>query len=332
MSAGVAQILALTAEATSSGEGSTAAETAPPVPPEAEVAAAEREGSDEAIRTQAMQECVDTLTEKSKAGNEMVSNLVQSLGSALVYPDAGNFDTNRKLWDNYAAEWEPDASWVQKMAQGSKTERLEVVGDEWSTRDDVMRVINDFILPNVSEECNVGEIGCGGGRVSVEVFRKAGQLTCFDISKNMLKRTRDAVGEGVCAGGGKVKFVLLSQPRLPENASGSLDFVILYDVLVHVDLHITNKYIREIARVLKPGGKAFLSTANFLSPAGGWDRFSAQDKYSVGGFYFMCPDMVRLMLDKAGLRIVREGEHDPSNSYYNRQVQTDYLVLVQKPL
>ncbi|CAN0227757.1 unnamed protein product, partial [Ectocarpus sp. 8 AP-2014] len=42
----------------------------------------------------------------------MVSNLVQSLGSALVYPDAGNFDTNRKLWDNYAAEWEPDARFV----------------------------------------------------------------------------------------------------------------------------------------------------------------------------------------------------------------------------
>lgn len=42
-------------------------------------------------------------------GNEMVANLVRSLGSALVYPDAGNFDTNRKLWDNYAAEWEPNA-------------------------------------------------------------------------------------------------------------------------------------------------------------------------------------------------------------------------------
>lgn len=64
----------------------------------------------------------------------------------------------------------------------------------------------------------------------------------------------------------QVKYVLLSQPRLPENLSDSFDFVILYDVLVHVDLHITNKYIREIARVLKPGGKAFLSTANFLSP------------------------------------------------------------------
>ena len=60
--------------------------------------------------------------------------------------------------------------------------------------------------------------------------------------------------------------MLLREPRLPEKSSNSLDFVILYDVLVHVDLHITNKYVREIARVLKPGGRAFLSTANFLSP------------------------------------------------------------------
>lgn len=37
-------------------------------------------------------------------------------------------------------------SWVQKMAGGSNADRLEVVGDEWSTRDEVLRVINDFIL------------------------------------------------------------------------------------------------------------------------------------------------------------------------------------------
>lgn len=52
---------------------------------------------------------MDVLTEKSRQGNEMVANLVKSLGSALVYPDAGNLETNRKLWDNYAAEWEPNA-------------------------------------------------------------------------------------------------------------------------------------------------------------------------------------------------------------------------------
>lgn len=32
----------------------------------------------------------------------------------------------------------------------------------------------------------------------------------------------------------------------------------------------------------------------------------------------MCPDMVRLMVEKANLKIVREAPHDPTNSYYNR--------------
>lgn len=86
----------------------------------------------------------------------------------------------------------------------------------------------------------------------------------------------------------QVKFVLLSQPRLPESASDSLDFVILYDVLVHVDLHITNKYIREIARVLKPGGKAFLSTANFLSP--GMKKSACVISSGPNGQWFECSD------------------------------------------
>ncbi|CAM9751580.1 unnamed protein product [Choristocarpus tenellus] len=49
------------------------------------------------------------LAAKSQEGNEMVAQLVKSLGSALVYADPGNFETNRKLWNNYAAEWDPEA-------------------------------------------------------------------------------------------------------------------------------------------------------------------------------------------------------------------------------
>lgn len=51
-----------------------------------------------------------------------------------------------------------------------------------------------------------------------QVFRSVGRLTCFDISKNMLKRTRDAVGEEPCAGGEKVG------PRPPDL---SMDAVVL---------------------------------------------------------------------------------------------------------
>ena len=43
--------------------------------------------------------------------------------------------------------------------------------------------------------------------IPFQVFGKVRHLTCFDISKNMLARTRDAVGEDLCAGGEKVTLL-----------------------------------------------------------------------------------------------------------------------------
>ena len=56
------------------------------------------------------------LHEKSKQSNQMVLNLIQQLGSAMVYPDCSNPETNRKLWDLYAKEWSPSIDWVQQMS------------------------------------------------------------------------------------------------------------------------------------------------------------------------------------------------------------------------
>jgi hypothetical protein len=58
-----------------------------------------------------------------------------------------------------------------------------------------------------------------------------------------------------------------------------------FDVMVHIDLHTIWKYLLEIRRVLKDEtGRAFISTANLEAP-GGWERFTKQKEYSVGGFY-----------------------------------------------
>lgn len=73
-----------------------------------------------------------------------------------------------RLFAPVSRVWAHVLSWVQKMAGGSKSERLEVVGDEWSTRVDVLRVIHDFILvslttaPRRHERCFVraAQKGC----------------------------------------------------------------------------------------------------------------------------------------------------------------------------
>ncbi|KAG5184383.1 methyltransferase type 12 [Tribonema minus] len=305
-----------------------------------------------------MEQAEEQLAERAQASaSPMIANLIKSLGQAIVYyPDAGNLDTNRKLWDAYASEWSQDASWVQDMARGSRpgdggpsataagaepgsagaaSDReggasaaagiaLERVGEEWSTSDELMQVVREFILPYLNPDSRAAELGCGGGRVAVQVYPHVSNLDCYDISPQMLTRCAAALK---AAGARNATLQLLTAPALPAAAADSYDFLYCFDVLVHVDLHVSWRYLREVRRCLTERGRAFLSFASVCSRLG-WERFARQSKFTVGGFYFMCPEMVRFIVAKAGLRIVREGppEGTTDNVYYNR----DFLIVVEK--
>lgn len=277
----------------------------------------------------------------------MVLQLVHSLGEAMVYPDPGNFRTNRKLWcvsgrrssdsiergrarfktrvvrrDEYAKDWASDKDWVVRMAHGSHSEgaeELRFVGDEWSPAADLARVVHEFIEPFVSAESCAGEIGSGGGRVAAQVCPLVERLHCFDVSTAMLAKARTALTTHKNA-----SFTLLDEPRFAPELAETFDFLYAFDVFVHLDLHLMFAYLKEMRRVIKPDGKIFISTANLLAE-GGWRRFEAQSKPSVGGFYFVCPEIVRTLLARAGFRVIKEAAPDPDNVYYNR----DFLVVAE---
>ena len=80
-------------------------------------------------------------------------------------------------------------------------------------------------------------------------------------------------------------------------------------------------------RMLKPGGKIFLSTSNILAPLG-WARFAKQQKYTVGGFYFISPDIAKKMAVEMGFTVVQESSwtSGTDNVYYER----DFLFVLEK--
>eukprot|EP00747_Dinoflagellata_sp_TGD_P077760 gnl/TRDRNA2_/TRDRNA2_159736_c0_seq1.p1 gnl/TRDRNA2_/TRDRNA2_159736_c0~~gnl/TRDRNA2_/TRDRNA2_159736_c0_seq1.p1 ORF type:complete len:292 (-),score=58.89 gnl/TRDRNA2_/TRDRNA2_159736_c0_seq1:100-975(-) len=274
------------------------------------------------------------LAEQSQKGQETVINLIRSLSDAIVYPDAGNFVTNRKLWDLYAQDWDPEREWVRKMAanldrdttstaEGDGAPQKHYLGEEWSLDSDVDDVVCDFIQPNVNGNFRVLDVGCGGGRLAVRVAPLVGELVCVDISENMLEKARVALQNQQ-----NVSFILLQEPRLDrEVLGGSCDMIVCFDVMVHMDLHLFHCYLWDFFRMLKPGGFAFISTADVTSEDG-YGRFAKQKDYSVGGFYFMCPEMVRSLAGRCGFQVVREAPQGSRNTYYAR----DYLVLLQKPM
>jgi SAM-dependent methyltransferase len=240
-------------------------------------------------------------------------------------PETDNFAYNRKLWDAYSQNWDRESSFLRFDPEGDpeayRAERIQLLGEEWGPPEDVDAIVERFITPYVQPQSVIAEIGVGGGRIATRVAPSVAEFWCLDVSQEMLRRTRDALGDP-----SHVHYALLEEPRFPRDLGEHFDFVYSFDVFVHLDLHVMWQYAQEIARVLKPGGHAFLHTSNLAAP-GGWAHFSPQEKFSVGEHYFISPEIARLLAGHAGLQIVAEASPDPNNFYLNR----DFLFVVEKP-
>jgi len=281
-----------------------------------------------------MQEAEKLLAEKTgAASNPLVSQMLKELDKAVVYNNT-NLSTNQKLWDNYSREWSKSKNnnnnneindWVLKMASNvGMSDDLDCLGDEWAPRSDTLEIINNFIYPYIDNSSIVAEIGVGGGRIAKEVINKISTLHCYDVSSEMLTRSKNNIKP--INNNNQIYFTLVDSMNQSLGVSDNFfDFIYSFDVLPHVDLHIIFSYLKEIKRTLKPGGKCFISTAD-LSSKGGWERFEVQSMSTVGGFCFTTPDAVLLLIEKAGLKVVQIGERKDCNVYLYR----DFLVVVEK--
>jgi SAM-dependent methyltransferase len=261
---------------------------------------------------------------------KLVKNLVKNIspeaktkaeGTSEPNVRLSNLDYNKKIWDGYAKWWSKEGVNAEDpRINEDKAARLKYLGDEWGVAADVDMIVEQYIYPYVTQKSIVGEIGSGGGRIASRVVHRCGQLYCFDISKEMLAKVELALSD--CK---NVQYVLLNDCQFGAELDGKFDFVYAFDVFLHLDLHNIWKYFCGIARLLKPGGKTFVHTANLKAP-GGWERFASQDSYAVEGHYFLCPEMIGILAEHSGFKIVKASTPDPGNFYLNR----DYLVVLEK--
>ncbi len=101
------------------------------------------------------------------------------------------------------------------------------------------------------------ELGCGAGRMTHSFARRFERVYAFDLSKEMLRQARV-----IHADHGNILWLLSNGADLSCVASNSVDFVFSYLVLQHLpDESLTFRYVRELLRVLRPGG-AFLFQFN----------------------------------------------------------------------
>jgi ubiquinone/menaquinone biosynthesis C-methylase UbiE len=120
----------------------------------------------------------------------------------------------------------------------------------------VERMIDSLQL---TKNMDVLEIGCGRGDTSLYVAKKVHSVVGIDYSPEAIKIAKNIRKKFPVTMQKKSDFEIMDATQL-SFADNSFDYVILIDVINHLDPNEVEKMLKEISRVLKKGGKLFIRT------------------------------------------------------------------------
>lgn len=104
------------------------------------------------------------------------------------------------------------------------------------------------------------EIAPGHGRLTAMLLPHCQRYVGVDLAPSCVEACRARFRDVA-----KARFVRTDGTSLPEVDAASIDFAFSWDSLVHADQKVLHAYLAELARVLKPGGAAFLHHSNLGS-------------------------------------------------------------------
>jgi ubiquinone/menaquinone biosynthesis C-methylase UbiE len=135
----------------------------------------------------------------------------------------------------------------------SKIFTTEITSDNIASDNPIhQRLYKAYVVAESLIRGHVLEVGCGEGRGIDLVLPKATSFTAVDKIENALVKLREKYPTG--------KFLSMNIPPLAALADNSFDVIITFQVIEHIEND--NLFLKELHRVLKPGGTALVTTPN----------------------------------------------------------------------
>lgn len=207
---------------------------------------------------------------------------------------------------NYKSFWDDKAS----TALGA------MAAVDGSTDESVLRATGAYTARQVTAALELGErdrvleLGCGVARIGRELAGRVAFWQGVDISANMLGVARERLA---AAGLARVALAPLERTSLSMLADASFDKAYCVAVFIHMDKEDFFVYLRELQRVLVPGGRLYFDAWNLAHPIG-FKRFAYEvaahtagdpgQRKDVARNQFCTPQEVAIYLREAGFETV----------------------------
>ena len=169
-------------------------------------------------------------------------------------------------------------------------------GNEWSssfvtTENLWNKEIFDFIKDFRGKK--IVEIGPGFGRMTQFLSILALELIVIDLNSLCIEKTKEKLGHHVLA------YFTNDGKTLTGVRDNSQDLVFSFDSFVHMHANVTEEYVKEIFRVLKPGGQAFIHHS--------WLYGGSENSFdNSGGRANMSPEQFRGFVEDNKMKIVSQ--------------------------
>ncbi|HEY0654012.1 MAG TPA: class I SAM-dependent methyltransferase [Chryseosolibacter sp.] len=135
----------------------------------------------------------------------------------------------------------------------SKIFTTEITSDQITSDNPIhQRLFKAYVVAQDYVKGNVLEVGCGEGRGVDLLIRKSESFTAVDKIESLIKNLSEKFPQG--------KFMSMNIPPLGSLKDNTYDYVVSFQVIEHIKND--ELFLREIHRVLKPGGIALLTTPN----------------------------------------------------------------------
>ena len=206
----------------------------------------------------------------------------------------------QRLW-NLNSNWETD-------------------GHEWSKSFGTTENLwNNEIFDKIKEfrGKKILEIAPGFGRITQFLSILAGELIVVDLNHICIEKTKSKLKHHVLA------YFVNDGKSFPKVRDNSQDLVFSFDSFVHMHANVTEEYVKEISRVLKPGGQAFIHHSWLY---GGSD----ESTHNVAGRSNMSPEQFKTFVENNNMEIVSQNviQFEPLELWNG----TDCISIFRKPL